>query len=80
MTFAETKVSLNDIYKYTSYKGLKGSFMDTERYEYKWAGNSNVNAAWTSEVGEQFEYMYRLFFFLLLNVKMLIFFLRIVEH
>ena len=27
------------------------------------AGNSNVNAAWTSEVGEQFEYMYRLFFF-----------------
>ena len=28
----------------------------------------------------QFEYMYRLFFFLLLNVKMLIFFLRIVEH
>ena len=31
-------------------------------------------------IGEQFEYMYRLFFFLLLNVKMLIFFLRIVEH
>ena len=26
-------------------------------------GNSNVNAAWTSEVREQFEYMYRLFFF-----------------
>ena len=44
------------------------------------SGNSNVNAAWTSEVGEQFGYMYRLFFFLLLNVKMLIFFLRIVEH
>ena len=35
MTFAETKVSLNDIYKYTSSNGLKGSFMDTERYEYK---------------------------------------------
>ena len=34
-----------------------------ERSEYKGAGNSNVNAAWTSEVGEQFEYMYRLFFF-----------------
>ena len=29
------------------------------------AGNSNVNASWTSEVGEQFEYMYRLFFFAL---------------
>ena len=28
------------------------------------AGNSNVNAAWTLEVGEQFEYMYRLFFFI----------------
>ena len=27
--------SLNDIYKYTSSNGLKGSFMDTERYEYK---------------------------------------------
>jgi len=27
------------------------------------SGNSNVNAAWTSEEGEQFEYMYRLFFF-----------------
>ena len=27
------------------------------------SGNSNVNAAWTSEVEEQFEYMYRLFFF-----------------
>ena len=26
-------------------------------------GNSDVNAAWTSEVEEQFEYMYRLFFF-----------------
>ena len=26
------------------------------------------NAAWTSEVGEQFEYMYRLFFFLFLGV------------
>ena len=63
MTFAETKVSLNFIYKYTSSNGLKGSFMDTERYEYKWAGNSNVNAVWTSEVGEQFEHMYRLFFF-----------------
>ena len=35
MTFAETKVSLNDICKYTSSNGLKGSFMDTERYEYK---------------------------------------------
>ena len=34
-----------------------------EQSEYKWAGNSNVNAAWTSEVREQFEYMYRLFFF-----------------
>ena len=31
------------------------------------AGNSNVNAAWTSEVGEQFEYMYRLFFFYFSN-------------
>ena len=27
------------------------------------SGNSNVNAAWTSEEGEQFEYVYRLFFF-----------------
>ena len=27
-------------------------------------GNSDVNAAWTSEVEEQFEYMYRLFFFI----------------
>ena len=35
MAFAETKVSLNVIYKYTSSNGLKGSFMDTERYEYK---------------------------------------------
>ena len=26
-------------------------------------GNSDVNAAWSSEVEEQFEYMYRLFFF-----------------
>ena len=25
--------------------------------------NSDVNAAWSSEVEEQFEYMYRLFFF-----------------
>ena len=49
--------------QYTSSNGLKGSFTDTERYEYKWAGNSNVNAVWTSEVGEQFEHMYRLFFF-----------------
>ena len=49
MTFAETKVSLNDIYKYTSSNGLKGSFMDTERYEYKWAGSSNVNAVWTQK-------------------------------
>lgn len=31
--------------------------------EKRQAGNSDVNAAWTSEVGEQFEYMYRLFFF-----------------
>ena len=35
MAFAETKVSLNVIYKYTSSNDLKGSFMDTERYEYK---------------------------------------------
>jgi len=27
------------------------------------SGNSIVNAAWILEVGEQFEYMYRLFFF-----------------
>ena len=29
--------------------------------------SSDVNAAWTLEVGEQFEYMYRLFFFLALK-------------
>ena len=74
MTFAETKVSLNDIYKYTSSNGLKGSFMDTERYEYKWAGNSNVNATWTSEVGEQFECIYRLFFSLFSRAKVVMFY------
>ena len=35
MTFAETKVSLNDIYKYTSSNRLERSYIDTERYEYK---------------------------------------------
>ena len=35
MTFAETKVSLNFIYKYTSSNDIKGSFTDTERYKYK---------------------------------------------
>ncbi len=34
----------------------------------------------TSEVEEQFEYMYRLFFFCFLNVKTVIFFLCIVER
>ena len=33
------------------------------------SGNSNINAAWTSEVEEQFEYMYRLFFFYFLALK-----------
>ena len=42
-------------------------------------GNSDVNAAWTSEVEEQFEYMYRLFFFLFLNFKTVMFFLCTVE-
>ena len=45
------------------------SSRDMEQSEYKWAGNSNVNAAWTSEVEEQFEYMYRLFFFYFLALK-----------
>ena len=44
------------------------------------SGNSNVNAAWTSEEGEQFEYMYRLFFFLFLSVKAVRFFLCKVEQ
>ena len=44
------------------------------------SGNSNVNAAWTSEEGEQFEYMYRLFFFLVFNVKAVRFFLCKVEQ
>ena len=43
------------------------------------SGNSNVNAAWTSEVEEQFEYMYRLFFFLFSGVKTVMFFLCTVE-
>ena len=51
-----------------------------EQSEYKWAGNSDVNAAWSSEVEEQFEYMYRLFFFLFLGVKTVMFFLCIVER
>ena len=34
----------------------------------------------TSEVEEQFEYMYRLFFFLFLGVKTVMFFLCTVEH
>ena len=56
---------------FTVYYAEKGDKMlhhfqgkiDMEQSEYKWAGNSDVNATWTSEVGEQFEYMYRLFFF-----------------
>ena len=44
------------------------------------SGNSNVNAVWTSEEGEQFEYMYRLFFFLFLSVKAVRFFLCKVEQ
>ena len=51
-----------------------------EQSEYKWAGNSDVNAACTSEVGEQFEYMYRLFFFLFFGVKTVMFFLCTVER
>ena len=51
-----------------------------EQSEYKWAGNSNVNAAWTSEVGEQFEYMYRLFFFFVFLLKTVMFFLCTAEH
>ena len=53
--------------------------IDMEQSEYKWAGNSDVNATWTSEVGEQFEYMYRLFFFVFL-LKTVMFFLCIAEH
>ena len=51
-----------------------------EQSEYKWAGNSDVNATWTSEVGEQFEYMYRLFFFFVFLLKTVMFFLCTAEH
>ena len=44
------------------------------------SGNSIVNAAWILEVGEQFEYMYRLFFFYFLSVKAVRFFLCKVEQ
>ena len=62
---------------FTVYYAEKGDKMlhhfqgkiDMEQSEYKWAGNSDVNAAWSSEVEEQFEYMYRLFFFYFLSLK-----------
>ena len=55
------------------------SSRDMERSEYKWAGNSNVNAAWTSEVGEQFGICIGCSF-LFLNVKTVMFFLCTVER
>ena len=50
MTFAETKVSLNDIYKYTSSNGLKGSFMDTELQEKENGQDAALNRIFLDEI------------------------------
>ena len=56
MTFAETKVSLNFIYKYTSSNGLKGSFTDTENgMSTNEQETAMLNADFRSG-GEQFEH------------------------